>query len=102
MGNLTAAKRRYNRALSSARQCVERAIGQLKGRFRRLLNIYSEDLSHICQLITAACVLHNICIYEDDETQSCLYDENHPNRYPRIFGDGDAGVARRNEILQNF
>ena len=67
-----------------------------------ILPVYREDLSHICQLITAACVLHNICIYEDDEIHACFYDENHPNRHPSIFGDDDDGVARRHEILQHF
>ncbi|KAL3862227.1 hypothetical protein ACJMK2_008213 [Sinanodonta woodiana] len=35
-GHLTAQQRRYTRAISGVKQTVERAIGHLKGRFRRL------------------------------------------------------------------
>ena len=36
-GHLTAQQRRFNRALSSIRQKIERAISLLKGRWRKLL-----------------------------------------------------------------
>ena len=59
-GHLTAGQRHFNRLLSSGRQAVERAFGLIKGRFRQLRNIESTNVPHICQLITAGCVLHNL------------------------------------------
>ncbi|KAK2711288.1 hypothetical protein QYM36_012465 [Artemia franciscana] len=65
-GNLTECQVRYNFKLSSTRMSVERAIGQLKSRFRRLKSFDSPDLAFICKSVIAACTLHNFCIDEND------------------------------------
>lgn len=65
--HLDHAKRRYNKAQSSARMMVERSMGLLKGRFRSLfdkLHIKRTDL--IPYYIIACCILHNICLRQDD------------------------------------
>jgi hypothetical protein len=68
-GFLTPEQRRYNVALSMRRTDIERAFGVLKCRFRRLLlGIDMVDLSEIDEVILASCVLHNICMLYDDET----------------------------------
>lgn len=61
-GFLTARQKNFNRRLSSTRVIVEQAIGRLKGCFRRLkfLNIYK--LENVKYIVTASCILHNICI----------------------------------------
>ncbi|XP_065570194.1 putative nuclease HARBI1 [Artemia franciscana] len=65
-GNLTRYQVRYNFKLSSTRMSVERAIGMLKGRFRRLKFFLFPYLVFICKSIIAACTLHNFCIDEND------------------------------------
>ncbi|KAL0040217.1 hypothetical protein WJX77_000604 [Trebouxia sp. C0004] len=52
----------FNTQLSSARMCVERAFGRLKGRWRILqVPCQFDNLLSICRMVTACCVLHNIC-----------------------------------------
>lgn len=74
-GHLTAQQRRFNISLSSKRQVIERAFGMLKGRFRRLKYIHLKSMEEICKTIIAACILHNICIFENDRFEDILYND---------------------------
>ncbi|XP_066585486.1 putative nuclease HARBI1 [Prorops nasuta] len=66
-GHLTHKQTNYNYCLSSTRIVVERGIGQLKIRFRILLDCLPlTDLGRIPEFIIACCVLHNICILQND------------------------------------
>ncbi len=60
---LSTDKEWFNFRLSSARMCVERAFGMLKGRWR-ILQRPSENKKIInhCRMTAACCVLHNMCI----------------------------------------
>ena len=58
-GHLTRQQRRFNTVLSSLRQKVERAIGLLKGRWKKLLFLDHMDLQLTVHPIISACVLHN-------------------------------------------
>lgn len=60
-GHLTRQQSRFNEALSSQRQVIERAIGLLKGRWRKLqyLNLLSVNLMTIF-------IMHNFCFINDD------------------------------------
>jgi hypothetical protein len=40
---------------------VEHSYGRLKGRWRCLLKRLDVDISDVPELVTACCVLHNIC-----------------------------------------
>ena len=60
-GQLTRGKARFNFKLSSARMTVENAFGRLKGRWRCLLKRNDTASNKIPKLVTACCVLHNIC-----------------------------------------
>lgn len=61
----TAPEQRYNNAHARTRNCVERMFGVLKSRFR-CLGCCGATLEYTpekaCKLITAAAVLHNICM----------------------------------------
>jgi len=47
---------------------IERAIGSLKMRFRILLDCLPlTDIKKVLEFILACCVLHNICILQNDE-----------------------------------
>lgn len=80
-GHLTAQQRRFNRALSSIQQKIERAI---KGRWRKLLLLDHLDLELEVYIIVAAWVLHNFCLLHDDFDDGYLHDGLDDN-------DDDAG-----------
>ena len=53
----------FNKCHSGTRMVVERAIGLLKGRFRRLQHkLEVESMASVVEVVIAACVLHNICL----------------------------------------
>ena len=63
--NMTPAQRKYNKVHSRARQCVERSIGILKGRFRKLKDLEMVDIETMCKIIISTCCIHNIVIKLD-------------------------------------
>lgn len=66
-GHLSNRQKNFNYCLSSTRMAIERAIGQLKIRFRILLDCLPlTDVKKIPEFIIACCVLHNICILQND------------------------------------
>ncbi|KAK3926698.1 Protein ANTAGONIST OF LIKE HETEROCHROMATIN PROTEIN 1 [Frankliniella fusca] len=72
-GHLSQRQKHFNFCLSSARIAIERAFGQLKGRFRSLLHCLPMiDTAEVPDFILACCVLHNICILMGDEVDECL------------------------------
>ena len=59
--NLTPQQKWFNYRISRARIVVENAFGQLKARWRRLLKRNDMAIEHIPTVISACCILHNIC-----------------------------------------
>lgn len=66
-GHLNDVQINYNIKLSSTRVIIERAFALLKGRFRKLKYVYMHNTDMIPLLVIACCILHNICIDNDDE-----------------------------------
>ncbi|XP_066598104.1 uncharacterized protein [Prorops nasuta] len=66
-GHLNEIQINFNRKLSATRMTIERAFGILKGRFRKLKFIYMYRTDMIPLVILCCCILHNICINNDDE-----------------------------------
>lgn len=64
-GHLSPVQHRYNNVHSSARSCVERAFGLLKGKFCRLKGLDMDNLMLINEVIVAACVVHSHIIRTD-------------------------------------
>jgi len=87
-GHLTRQQTEFNFIHSSTRITVEKAFGQLKGRFRRI-KFFTEyrDITFITNTVVAACILHNYCInkydiydfpeYNDDCLNIANDDEDH-------------------------
>ncbi|XP_062588208.1 putative nuclease HARBI1 [Saccostrea cucullata] len=100
-GRLNNAQRRYNRIFSSARQCVERAIGHLKGRFRRLQNLHVGSVTHMCNLVISACILHNMCIICDDYIDDFIdmTQAEDINQYPNVFQNAADGTNIRDRLV---
>lgn len=71
-GHLTRQQKYFNKCLSSKRQVIERAFGLLKGRFRRLKHINNRSVRSSCDTIQAACILHNLCIQNEDDIEEFL------------------------------
>ena len=59
--SLTEQQKCFNYHLSRARIVVENAFGRLKARWRRLMKQNDMHLSNVPKVITACCILHNIC-----------------------------------------
>jgi len=59
-------EKNFNYKLSQCRVVIENVFGLLKGRFRRLKYLETIRLDLISLLIVSACILHNICILNND------------------------------------
>jgi len=100
-GHLTDDQRKFNKTLSSLRQVIERTMGLLKGRWRKLIHIDHLDVTHATKLVMASCVMHNFCIIHDDFDESYfLPNDNDDNdvgtddvRGPRF------GQLKRNRLM---
>lgn len=74
-GHLTEVQTHYNYTHSSIRSTVERAFGLLKGRFTRLKYLDQNDTKLMVKTIVTGCILHNICILNNDDFQDMMTDE---------------------------
>jgi hypothetical protein len=106
-GRLTRREDKYNRALSAARSCIERAFALLKGRFRRLKFLDMSNIERIPYVIVACCVLHNICLKLHDAIDIPAEDADveQPVEYEGQFvavEDKKAGIAKRNRIADDL
>lgn len=88
-GHLNHTQHNYNTKLSKTRVIIERAFGILKGRFRKLKYMYLYNTEMIPLIILACCVLHNICIDNEDEPFDIFEPDNEYNdqNYPFIDAD---------------
>ncbi|XP_024884070.1 putative nuclease HARBI1 [Temnothorax curvispinosus] len=82
-GHLNNMQHNYNTKLSKTRVIIERAFGMLKGRFRKLKYVYMYNTEMIPLVILACCILHNICIDNEDEPIDML--ENGNNNDNQIY-----------------
>ncbi|CAH3146843.1 unnamed protein product [Pocillopora meandrina] len=79
-------------------------LGLLKGRFRRLKTQMAVDkIEDAPVMIVAACVLHNICLMDDEDDIEDLMDNNsndddHDNDN---YNNGDA-EDKRNQVIRNL
>ena len=105
-GRLAIQQTRFNRVHSSARQVVERAIGHLKQRFRRLQEITTHNPNDIVTTIVSGCILHNHCILHEDSVADFLTEDlnvdNHPNNFPNVYADGQGGTLRRQQLMRGL
>lgn len=105
-GHLTQVQRRYNIIHSSIRSSVERAFGLLKGRFPRLQYIDQRDIKTIVQTVLTGCVMHNICILNNDELEDLFKQEPVVQGLPDGYGfdqyDQNRAALKRLEIARRL
>ena len=75
-GHLSDEQKLYNYKLSATRIVVEHAFGLLKCRFRRLRKLDNTDLQLCSQIVMVCCILHNICISQNDVIEAPENDFN--------------------------
>ena len=92
-------KKSFNYKHSATRVHIERAFGQLKGRFRRLLFVDVVDSEELNALIVACCVVHNICMDYDDHSDD-PYHEIDPNSFEGVYANAVDGNDKREKIVQ--
>lgn len=77
---ITPCQERFNKSLSSARVVIEQAFGLLKGRWRCLLTKHDESVDKVPSTIITCCILHNICLTLNDDTEiDAVNDDNNAN-----------------------
>lgn len=103
-GHLSVKQKKINKCLSRARQCVERANAQLKGRFQHLQKVYYNDVEFISKLIMACCVLHNLCIICYDEIKDFIdmNQADNVNNYPNIVRNLPRAETIRDDIAASL
>lgn len=65
-GTLGDSEKNYNKIFSGTRVLIENTFGLLKNRFRQLLKLEFHDVDKSTSFIIGCCVLHNICIENND------------------------------------
>ena len=98
-GRLSPEKVRFNKEVAKARIVVEHAYGYTKGRWRVLQKRLDEDTDRVLDTIVACCVLHNICLLANDDTEIDPFDSDDDDDSD---DENEAGPPIRdaNEIVQ--
>ena len=66
----------------------ERAIGHMKGRFRRLTYITIHNASkhyYLALTIMSDCILHNLCILNHEDIEDYVVPDQDDNNHPNLF-----------------
>jgi hypothetical protein len=100
-------KRLFNKMLSASRVSIERAFGLLVARWRFLAyHIYLLDQIDINDVISACCVLHNICIdrgeiqFDTNTYAEQTFMEDEPHLEVRV--ENESSRARRDNLLITY
>lgn len=83
-GNLSDIQKKYNTTHASIRNTVERGFGLLKGRFTRLQYVNQTHTVTTVRTILCACILHNICILNDEGVYDTFYEDPLPEMEPNV------------------
>lgn len=108
---LTPDEIRFNQMLSKCRTSIERAFCLLKGKFRRLKFIENVLPKLISNVIMGSCILHNICIRDDDFNARILseyvddamnFNEDTEEDDEYLAGDEETAVLKRDDICNRI
>lgn len=99
--NLTPAQRSYNFHLSRARIVVENAFGRLKGRWRRLMKRNDMNIDNIPHVITACCILHNMCEVHGDSFNDLWLEDVDMSTQPEASPSGGSNVCHTAKAIRD-
>ena len=104
---LSAKQKKFNYRLSRAHVTVENAFGRLKGRWRSLMKRNDTDVKFMPTLITACCILHNMCetrgdSFEEEWTIDILQDNGTINSGASSNPGQSSGSSIRNALCDYF
>ncbi|XP_071649777.1 putative nuclease HARBI1 isoform X2 [Temnothorax longispinosus] len=101
-GILNETERTFNYSFCKARVKIENTFGILKGRFRQLMHLEMWSVLKMSKFIMACCVLHNLCIVNNDNLEFLEYVEIHdtePNEYILYpLQQREAGKQKRDRL----
>ena len=102
----TPAQRHFNYRLSRARMCIENAFGRLKGRWRCLRTAMENDTAVVPTIVSACCILHNICEATDEDYDMVLNeaDANEQQQPARVNASSCnvSASAQRNAVCAHL
>lgn len=97
---LTTEQKTFNYRLCRARIVIENAYGRLKARWRRVMKRNDMNIANIPTVITAACILHNICEVHGDTFNDSWLREIRDSSLPQPSSSNarDGNSTRPNQI----
>ena len=101
-GRLTPVQVHCNKVHASICSTVERAFGLLKGRFVCLTYINQRNIKTIVHTIVTACVLHNLCIINQDDVETILEEAHEQPQQPIPNFRNYAAAAVENAVLKRL
>ena len=99
--NLTPGQRSFNFHLSRARIVVENTFGRLKGRWRRLMKRNDMNIDNVPYVITACCVLHNMCEVHGDAFNDLWLEDIDMSTQPRVSYSGGSNRCRTTKAIRD-
>ncbi|XP_018369738.1 PREDICTED: putative nuclease HARBI1 [Trachymyrmex cornetzi] len=103
-GNLSEKQRKFNKQFCVTRVLIENAFRLLKTRFQQLTELDLHSVDKISKFIISCCVLHNLCIDNDDDF---TFDIDVPSssdneEYNENEGEQEALLRRLGEMKRNL
>ena len=79
---------------------VENTFGKWKGRFIRFSKRVDMEISSLVMVITASCILHNICQIQNNTFLPIWQIDNEAFEEPFVFADDDIATRDATDILE--
>ena len=99
---LTHQQKHFNYRLSRARIVAECAFGHLKARWRRLSKRNDMITDHIPTIITATCILHNICeIHHEHFNENWLQVNTDSQQPSRPSSSTSSPMSSESDVIRN-
>ena len=99
----------FNYHFSEARVVVENAFGRLKARWRRLSKRNDMNIDNIPCVVTACCILHNVCEVHGDTFNEAWLDptvenstSSQPTSYPLVTTASYDAKAIRDKLVEYY
>jgi len=103
---LTQSQKQFNYHLSRSRIVVENAYGRFKARWKRLCKSNDMNVQNIPNVITACCILHNICEIHGDYFNEMWTEGTDSLEQPSSAGTGaiatDSARIIRDTLVQYY